>query len=293
MEERSLGYRTFRCFNTIFLCFLIFVTAYPMYYVVIASFSDPTALSLNPGALWLPLKPFTLSAYRLVFANPMIGQGFLNTLFVLVFGVAVNLVLTVIGAYFLSLKGPMLKNAVTFLIIFTMYFSGGLIPSYLNVRDLHLLNSLWSLILPGAISTTNLIIMKTAFQTIPESLLESARLDGASHGTVLLRIMVPLALPTLAVIVLYYGVGHWNAWFNASIYLQNREKFPLQLVMRNILSAAQVSDMLGGTDMDEMARLTELIKYALIVVTTVPILALYPFLQKYFVKGVMIGAVKG
>lgn len=293
MEDRSLGYRIFRCFNTIFLCFLIFVTAYPMYYVVIASFSGPTALSLNPGALWLPLKPFTLSAYRLVFANPVIGQGFLNTLFVLVFGVAVNLVLTVTGAYFLSLKGPMFKNAVTVLIIFTMYFSGGLIPSYLNVRDLHLLNSLWSLILPGAISTTNLIIMKTAFQAIPESLLESAWLDGASHGTVLLRIMIPLALPTLAVIVLYYGVGHWNAWFNASIYLQNREKFPLQLVMRNIFNAVQVSDMLGGTDMDEMARLIELIKYALIVVTTVPILALYPFLQKYFVKGVMIGAVKG
>lgn len=293
MEERSIGSRIFQICNTIFMLLLIFVTAYPMYYVVIASFSDPGELSRQLGALWLPIPPFTLSAYEMVFSNPMIGRGFVNTLFVLGVGLVFNIALTIMGAYFLALKGPMLKNVITFFIIFTMYFSGGLIPAYLNIRDLGLLDSLWSLILPGAISTMNLIIMKTAFQGIPDSLIESARLDGASHMRILLRIMIPLSLPTLAVLVLYYGVGHWNAWFNASIYLQTREKFPLQLVMRNILNATQVSDMVGNTGMDETAQIVELIKYALIVVTTFPILLLYPFLQRYFVKGVMVGAIKG
>ena len=293
MKDHSFGYRVFTATNTLFMILLVVVTAYPLYFVLIASFSDPAELSLHPGILLLPLKPYTLSAYKMVLDNPLITSGFKNTLFILTVGVAVNLLLTVMAAYVLSLKDLMLKNPVTFFIIFTMYFSGGMIPSYLNIRDLGLIDSLWSLIIPGAISTTNLIIMKTAFQGIPDSLTESARLDGASHVKILTRIMVPLSVPTIAVMVLYYGVGHWNSWFSASIYLQDNRKFPLQLVMRNILNATQVSSMLGGADTDEMARLVELIKYALIVVSTFPILALYPFLQKYFVKGVMIGAIKG
>lgn len=289
----SKQHRIFDVFNTIFMLLLIFVTAYPLYYVLIASFSNPAELSLHPGILWLPLQPFTLSAYRMVLGNQLILSGFQNTLFILFVGVGINLVLTIMTAYVISLKGLMLKNPLTFFIVFTMYFSGGLIPSYLNIRDLGLLDSLWSLIIPGAISTTNLIIMKTAFRSIPDSLTESADLDGANHLTILTRIMIPLSIPTIAVMVLYYGVGHWNSWFSASIYIQDNMKFPLQLVMRNILNSVQVSNMLGGTDSDEMARLVELIKYALIVVTTFPILILYPFLQKYFVKGVMIGAIKG
>ena len=178
------------------------------------------------------------------------------------------------------------------MIIFTMYFSGGLIPSYLNVKDLGLMNSLWALILPGAISTTNLIIMKSAFQSIPDSLIESARLDGASYFQILVKVMTPLSKATIAVMVLYYGVGHWNSWFNASIYLREGDKFPLQLVVRNILNIS-TNAMSFGVGMDEMAQVAELIKYALIVVTVAPILAIYPFLQKYFVKGVMVGAIKG
>ena len=205
----------------------------------------------------------------------------------------INLTLTMLGAFFLTLKGPMLKNAITVMIIFTMYFSGGLIPCYLNVKSLGLMDSLWALILPGAISTTNLIIMKSAFSAIPDSLIESARLDGASYPQILLRVMVPLSKATIAVMVLYYGVGHWNEWFNASIYLRNGERFPLQLVVRNILKLASNSAMGTGAGMDEMAQLAELIKYALIVVTATPILVLYPFLQKHFVKGVMVGAIKG
>lgn len=293
MKNHSLGSRCFSIGNTVFMILLIIVTAYPLYFVLIASFSNPDALSLNPGVLLLPLKPFTLSAYKMVLNNPLILSGFKNTLFILVVGVVINMALTIMAAYVLSLKDLMLKTPITFLIIFTMYFSGGMIPSYLNIRDLGMLDSLWSLIIPGAINTTNLILMKTAFQTIPDSLIESARLDGASHSKILVRIMVPLSVPTIAVLVLYYGVGHWNSWFSASIYLQNNARFPLQLVMRNILNATQVSSMLGGADNAEMAHLVELIKYALIVISTFPILVLYPFVQKYFVKGVMIGAIKG
>ncbi len=291
-RRQSIGSRVFDTANIVFMLFLLFVTAYPMYFVIIASFSDPTQLWLNPGALWLPLQPFTLEGYRMVFSNPLITSGFLNTLFILVVGVSINLAMTVLTAYGLSIRGPMLKTALTFMIIFTMYFSGGLVPKYLNVKDLGLLNSLWSLILPGALSTTNMVIMKSAMTSIPDSLSESARIDGASYFRILVSIVLPLCGPTIAVMVLYYGVGHWNSWFNASIYLTDRFKYPLQLVMRNILDSAQTAAMLGDTSADDMARYVDLIKYALIVVTTAPILVLYPFLQRYFVKGVMIGAIK-
>lgn len=294
MKNTSRGYRFFTAANTLFMLLMIFITAYPMYYCIIASFSDPGALALNGGRLLLlPLKPFTASAYAKVFAHSQFISGIRNTLFVLIIGTAVNMLMTVLSGYTLSRKGLMLNPPITLLIIFTMYFSGGLVPSYLNIKELGLLDSLWSLILPGAISTYNLIIMRTAFSSVPESLVESAQLDGANHPTILFRIMAPLSLPTLAVLLLYYGVAHWNSWFSASIYLQTSSKYPLQLVMRNILESANVAEMLGDVGQDDQARYVELIKYALIVVSTVPILALYPFLQKYFVKGTMIGAVKG
>ena len=169
-----------------------------------------------------------------------------------------------------------------------------MVPDYLNVKSLGLLNSLWALILPGAISSYNLIIMRTAFAAVPESLVESARLDGAKHYRILFSIMMPLCMPTIAVIILYYAVGHWNSWFAASIYLQDVSKYPIQLIMRQILILAQTAEMMGGDEaVAEAAQINELIKYALIVIGTVPILVLYPFLQRYFVKGVMIGAVKG
>ena len=279
VRKRITAYQIFSVCNVVFMLLIILITAYPIYYIVVASFSDPGALSRHVGLLWLPIKPYTLSAYNTVFQNPLITTGFRNTLFVLSAGLLINLTLTMLGAFFLTLKGPMLKNAITVMIIFTMYFSGGLIPCYLNVKSLGLMDSLWALILPGAISTTNLIIMKSAFSAIPDSLIESARLDGASYPQILLRVMVPLSKATIAVMVLYYGVGHWNEWFNASIYLRNGERFPLQLVVRNILKLASNSAMGTGAGMDEMAQLAELIKYALIVVTATPILVLYPFLQ--------------
>lgn len=286
------GSKIFNFFNIIFMVLIIFVMAYPLYYVLMASFSDPQELSRHVGILLAPLRPFTLDAYRKVFADPQIVTGFMNTAFVLVVGVSVNMVLTVLGAYFLSVKGPMLSTPITFMIVFTMYFSGGLVPAYLNLRDLGMLNSLWSLILPVGINTSNLIIMRSGFTSIPDSLVESARLDGASYVQILIRVMIPLAKATLAVIVLYYAVAHWNSWFSASIYLRSESKYPLQLVMQQILKDSE-GTIADGVGADEAAQVAQLIKYALIVVTTAPILILYPFLQKYFVKGVMVGAIKG
>lgn len=293
MKRRKQKIEVFDVVNTIIMLFIIFITLYPVYYVVIASISDPGELSRTVGAIWLPIKPLTTNAYKVLLENSQILTGFKNTMFVLVVGLAVNLVLTSLGAYFLACKGPLLRSAVAFMIIFTMYFSGGLIPEYLNLKDLHLLNTRWSLILPAGIYTTNLIILKSAFQSIPESLIESARLDGASHFQILWNVMLPLSKATLAVIALYYGVSHWNSWFNASIYLRDPDLFPIQLVMRNILIESNASDLTVGVSGDDISQYVNLIKYALIVVTTAPIVVLYPFLQKYFVKGVMIGAVKG
>ena len=290
------GYRIFTILNTIFMLLMIVITAYPLYYCVAASFSNPTQLTLNAGKLLLwPVEPYTMSAYQKVFSHSLFLSGWTNTLFVLVIGTVINMVMTILTAYTLSRRGLMLNTPITVFIVITMYFSGGLVPGYLNIKSLGLIDSLWSLILPGAISTYNMIIMKTAFASVPDSLVESAQLDGAKHITILTQILVPLSVPTIAVLILYYGVGHWNAWFAASIYLQTNSKFPLQLVMRNILNSANVNvnELMGDVGVEDQARYVELIKYALIVVSTVPILILYPFLQRYFVKGVMIGAIKG
>lgn len=286
--KKITGKKIFDICNYIFMVLVIIATGYPFLYVVIASFSDPTALSTYTGILIWPLQPITTKAYELVLSLPSIVSGYRNTLIVLALGLATNMVFTILGAYFLSIKGPMFKSIVSFMIIFTMYFWGGMIPSYLNVKDLGLLDSLWALILPGAVNTTNLIILKSGFESIPDSLVEAAQLDGASYFQILWKVMLPLSKATIAVIVLYYAVAHWNAWFDASIYLLDSKKYPLQLILRNMLDSASNID-----GMDDMAQYVELVKYALIVVSTVPILVVYPFLQKYFTKGVMIGAVKG
>jgi len=289
----SAGYRIFSIFNYLFLAFIAVVTLYPIYYVVMASFSNADALSLHSGILIRPLAPYSLEAYKRVFQNALIMSGYKNTIIILLAGLCFNLVLTAVGAYFLSLKDVMFRNVIAVLILFTMYFSGGTVPVYLNIKSLNLMNSLWSLILPAAINTYNLLIMRSAFAAVPDSLVEAARLDGATHFKILKDVMIPLCKATLAVMVLYYGVAHWNAWFNASLYLQTADKFPLQLILRNLLIDNSTSGMTGVMDADDAVRFTEMIKYALIVVSSAPIIILYPFLQRFFTKGVMIGAVKG
>lgn len=288
----SKAERTFDTFNILFMIFLMFIMLYPMLHVTFASFSDGNRLMAHQGALFKPLG-FTLAAYGKVMDNPMIGQGYINTILLVTIGVSLNILFTSLGAYFLSRKNVFWQKPIMVLIIITMYFSGGLIPNYFNVKDFHIDNTLWALIIPGLVSTYNLIIMRTAFMAIPDSLEESARLDGANHFTILFKIILPLSLPTVAVMILYYAVGHWNSWFNAMIYLKDREKFPLQLILREILIQNDTSSMTTGVGSIDQEAISESIKYAVIVVATAPILLVYPFLQKYFVKGVMVGAVKG
>ncbi|MEE1013669.1 MAG: carbohydrate ABC transporter permease, partial [Clostridia bacterium] len=224
----------------------------------------------------------------------MIMQGFINTIIIVVSATVLNVIFTSICAYVLSRKQVLWNGFFSKFIIFTMFFNGGMIPTYLVVTQiLHLNNSWWALILPGLISVYNMIIMRTSFSAIPDSLVESAQLDGASHWTILFRIILPLSKAVIAVMILYYAVSHWNAWFNASIYIKDRAKFPVQLILREILIANDTSNMAAGTAASDQVEIGEVIKYATIVTTTVPILIVYPFLQKYFVGGVMIGAVKG
>lgn len=292
MIRRTQGERIFAVFNTLFLTLVVILTLYPFWYVVASSISDALRLTQHQGLLLLPLG-FDLSAYRMVFMNPMISQGYMNTLFIVVVGTSINMVMTCLSAYVLSRTDVYWRNLIMMLITFTMFFSGGLIPLYLQVKSLGLVNNLMAIILPTAISTYNTIIMRTAFAAVPASLEESAKLDGANDFHILSLVIIPLSLPTIAVIALYYVVGHWNGWFNAMIYMTDRAKYPIQLILREILLNNSTDSMMtsvGGTD---KMMIGETIKYATIVVATLPILAVYPFLQKYFVKGVMIGAIKG
>lgn len=288
----SLGEKVFDIVNNLIMILVAFIMIYPLYYVLIASISDAAQLVAHKGILLAPLSPTKL-AYELAFKNPMLLRGYVNTIFIVVVGVAVNLILSVIGAYFLSRKGVRLQKPIMILIIITMFFSGGMIPFYFSVRDLGLENSLWALIFSSAINTFNLIIMKTAFLGVPEALTESAYLDGAGHIRILWSIILPVTTSTIAVVGLYYAVGHWNAWFNAMLFLKGREKFPLQLILREILIQNNMTEMADGNDVAGRAFISETIKYAVIVIATAPILCVYPFLQKYFTRGVMVGAVKG
>lgn len=292
MRKNSLSRNLFLAFDVLVMSAFAIVCLYPMVYVVLASFSDSGALMAHEGLLLKPLG-FNVEAYKAVAKNPNIINGYMNTIFVLVVGVLVNLFMTALAAYFLSRKNVMFKKYIMIMMIFTMYFSGGMIPQYLNVRDLGLYDSLWSLIIPGAISTYNMIILRTNFESIPESLEEAAFLDGATHMQILWHVILPLSKAAMAVMVLYYGVAHWNSWFTASIYLQDTRKHPLQMVLRGILIANDTASMGESGNMIDAQSIGESIKYAIIVVATVPILVVYPLIQKYFAKGVMIGAVKG
>jgi putative aldouronate transport system permease protein len=271
---------------------LIVITAYPILYVILASVSDGTELMQHTGFLYKSFG-FHLDAYMKVFANPNILIGYGNTLFVVVVALAVSMSVTAMTAYVLSRKQVFWNKTFLFIIVMTMFFNGGLIPFYLVVKNVGLMNSLWALILPFAVNTFNLIIMRTAFMAVPDSLEESAKMDGASHFIIFFRIIIPLSLPVIAVMSLYYAVEKWNGWFYASLFLKDRSLFPLQLILREILISNSTDSMLGGGAMDTAVQISESIKYATIVVATLPVLLIYPFVQKYFVKGVMVGALKG
>lgn len=290
--RRSWGEQLFDLSNSLFLILLSLFTLYPFVFVLFASLSDPMWVAKVRGLIWYP-QGFTLEAYRLVFLNPSIMTGYLNTLLYVVLGTMLNILMTSLGAYALSRQQVMWKNPIMFLIVFTMFFNGGLIPTYLLINDLGMVDSRLALILPVAMSAYNLIIMRTSFMGVPASLEESAKLDGANDFTVLFRVILPLSMPVVAVMILFYGVAHWNSWFSALIYLRTRDLYPLQLILREILISNSTDSMMTGVGGSDKMPIGETIQYATIIVATGPILLLYPFLQKYFVKGVMIGAIKG
>ena len=290
--RESQGERLFGLGNVIFMIALMVITLYPLLYVLFASLSNPTQLTSHRGLLFAPLD-LTLEAYRRVLENPLILSGYRNTLFIVVVGTALNVFLTALGAYALSRRNVLFKNPAMFFIVFTMFFSGGLIPSYLLVsQTLHMGNTLWALIIPTGVNTLNLIIMRTAFNQVPQSLDEAARMDGASDWTILFRIVIPLSWPVVAVMILFYGVAHWNAFFSALVYIRERDLYPLQLVLREILVSSNVQNMATDVSSGDVQAIGETIKYATIIVATLPILFVYPYLQRYFVKGVTIGAIK-
>lgn len=263
------------------------ICIYPLLYVLMASLSDPTQLMQQKGILWHPLG-FDMKGYRLLFHNVPIFTGYANTLFILVVGTALNLATSLLTAYVLSRKQLYVHKALNKMVVFTMYFSGGMIPTFLVVKSLGLLDSRWSLILPTLLNTYNVIILKTAIEGLPSSLIEAARIDGAGEVTLLTKIIMPLVRPTMMVLLMYYAVDHWNAWFNAMIYIQSRDKYPLQLLIREILIG---TNSVAAMDV-EVDKYQTLTRYCTAVVGALPILILFPFLQKYFVSGVMMGAVK-
>lgn len=289
--KKSKEEQIFTVCNYIILSVIALMCLYPVWYVAVASISDSNQLSQHTGVLLKPLG-FSLDAYKKVFANPMITKGYMNTIFLLTVGIVLDILMTSLGAYFLSRKRVMFKKSIMMLIMFTMFFSGGMIPFYLNLRELHLTNSLWGIVLPFMVNTYNLVILKTSFESIPESLIEAAQMDGASHFTILMKIVLPLSKAILAVMVLYYGVSIWNGWFWASAIIRNRELYPLQVILREILMQNDVTSMTTGVGAADQESVAMTIKYATIIVATVPILCVYPFLQKYFAKGTMVGAVK-
>lgn len=289
--KKTAGEWIFDTFNVLFLIVMAIAALYPMLYVVFCSISDPVALARSGPVVLYP-RGISFQTYQLVLHNQMIAYGYRNTLIIVVLGTAINFFLTALAAYALSRQSLPGKRFLTLGIIFTMQFSGGIIPLYLLVTEvLGLRDTYWAVILPTAINTWYLLIMRTFFASLPVELEESARLDGASDFTILFRIFLPVSKPVVATIVLYYAVGHWNNFFEALIYLRDRTLYPLQLVLREILVQHSVDYMATSVTQDQV-QIAEGIKYAVIVVSTVPILCLYPFLQKYFVKGTMIGSIK-
>ena len=293
VTKRSPGEIIFDIGNAVFLGILTLIFLYPMWYVIMAAFSDPARFVSHTGLLWLP-EGFSLAGFKMVLRTASIVTGYGNTVLYVIAGTALNILLTSMGAYVLSRKKLYIRRFLSLAIVFTMYLYGGLIPFCLTVRNLGLYNTRLALILPVAVNTWNLIVMRTSMSQVPDSLEEAAKIDGANDFVILFRVILPVIKSTVAVMVLFYAVQHWNSWFNAMIFLQDRSKYPLQLFLREILLSGSMTDIAAGSTGEDVNNVLtmNMLKYCTIVVSTLPILCIYPFLQKYFVKGVMIGSVK-
>lgn len=292
--KSSPGDLIFDIVNYAVMGLIIVLVAYPLYFVIIASFSDP--VHVMAGKVWLRPSGATLEGYQRIMRDYSIWLGYRNSIFYTVTGTSLSVICTLLGAYALSRKDLVGRRILMKLIIFTMIFSGGLIPRYLTVRNLGLVNTVWAIILPGLIGAYNLTIARSFFEsTIPEELLDAARIDGCTNRKFFFSVVLPLSSALIAVMVLFYGVGYWNEFFDAMIFLDDKKLFPLQLILRGILiqSQAQASMVDDIQSVEAAVRAAEQIKYGVIIVASLPVLALYPVLQKYFVKGVMIGSIKG
>ncbi|GIN59064.1 MULTISPECIES: carbohydrate ABC transporter permease [Lederbergia] len=297
MKRESYADKVFIVFNSIFLCALVFIVLYPLVYVVSASISNPVLV--NTGQMWLWPKEITFEGYKRVFENSDIWMGYKNTIIYTLLGVAIHLFILLPCAYAVSRRGLMGKKAIMWYFLFTMFFNGGLIPTYLLVKDLGMVNTLWAMVLPNALGVWSIIVARTFFQqNVPNELVEAAEIDGANDFYIFFKIVIPISAPIIAVMGLFHGVGLWNQYFNGLIYLNDHSKYPLQLILREILILNQMdTDMLMDSaqnleSLAEQARIADIIKYAVMIVSALPLLIIYPFLQKYFVKGVLIGSIK-
>ncbi|UUX35045.1 carbohydrate ABC transporter permease [Fundicoccus culcitae] len=287
-------------FVHLILFIVLIIIIYPLIYILSASFSDPTMV--NSGQMWLFPKGFTLDGYRLILENEAIWRGYANTILYTSLGVLINLVLTIPAAYALSRKRLVGRKFITNMLLVTMFIGGGLIPTYMLVKNLGLLNTIWAMVLPGGASVWNIVLTRTFFQsTIPTELEEAAIIDGATSFQLFTKIVMPLSLPIVAVMALFYGVGHWNEYFSALIYLNNEKMYPLQMVLRQILVVQELSTSTSDPEAvlrqaqmsNYQADMSAILRYSVIIVSTLPMLIVYPFAQKYFVKGVMVGSLKG
>ena len=292
-KKIKAGDRAFDIINTLLLVLIFVIILYPMYYVLIASFSNPD--KVLTGKIFLLPKGFQLESYKTVFSNSEVMNGYLHTILYATVGTLINLFVTLTAGYALSREDLRGRKPITLFFIFTMFFSGGTVPTYMLVKNLGLLNTFWAMVLPNAMSVWNLILCRNFFEgNIPKELLEVSQIDGCRNDYFFLKIVLPLSKALIAVMVLFYAVGHWNSYMQPLLYLSDRSRYPLQLVLKNILISSQPDASLAGmTDRAELYKQTEMLKYALVVVSSVPMIALYPFVQKYFVQGVMVGSVKG
>ena len=292
--KRSAGDRVFDVFNVALMVVVLLAVLYPLYFVVIASFSDPDLV--NSGRVWFAPRGITFEGYRRIIQDEAIWRGYRNTILYTVLGTFINLLFTIPASYALSRRDFVGRNFIMIAFAFTMFFTGGLIPRYLLVKSLGLVNTMWAMVLPSAVLVWNVVVARTFFRhNIPDEMLEAAVMDGCTNTRFFVSVVLPLSQAILAVMILFYAVGHWNSFFPALIYLRDDALYPLQIILRDILieAEAQAEMVDDAKALEEQMRLAELIKYGVIMVASVPILALYPFLQRYFVQGVMIGAIKG
>ena len=286
--------KIFLVFVYFFLAIALLIVLYPLIYIVSASISNPHLV--NSGEMWLLPKGVTFEGYRTLLGNSSIWRGYLNTIYYTVLGTSINLLVTLPCAYALSRDDFYGRRAFTNFMLVTMFLSGGLIPSYLLIRSLGMLNTVWALVIPGAVSVYNVVVTRTFFQTtIPREMEEAAIVDGCSDFRLFMQIVLPLSTPIIAVMALFYGVGHWNSFFSALIYLSDKSMYPLQMILREILILQDMSSNTVSNVTSEMAKqqLAEVIKYGVMIVSSLPVIIVYPFLQKYFVKGMMVGSIKG